>query len=127
MIEDLNYIYMASYWLDVFKSFSTGMWVLLFISIVIMAPISINIDIASTEKEKSGLRPWRNRFIVAGLLLILTPSERTLKLYIGVKASQKALVYMDKTDIPERAKATLDGLWDKIDETIGVKETKVEK
>jgi hypothetical protein len=138
MLENLNYIYMSMYALDVYKgllgimiAFTIVSWV---VFIIHGAVVFIqNVDSATlVEGYTASRRTMIIEFIVAVFftaILVFTPSRNTVKAYMGVKAVQAVGNYIDtETDIPERSKATITKLWDKVDsyiETIDI-ENKVD-
>lgn len=136
MLENLNYIYLSMYALDVYKgllgimiAFTIVSWVVFVMHAVVV--FAINVDegtvVEGYSKNKKALMVEFLVVIVFAFILVLTPSRNTVKAYMGVKAVQAVGNYIDaETDIPERSKATITKLWDKVDsyiETIDIEST----
>ena len=125
MIDNLSYIYIAMYALDLYHSLDS------FLSIMVWGiPIAFGMALFITGFNSNdgsdfvkNISYFKKFYIVALVLYliflpmsILMPSENTIKAYMGVKAVQSVAVYLEtKTDIPERSKATLTKLWDRVD------------
>lgn len=138
MLENLNYIYLSMYVLDVYAgllglmiAFTVVSWMVFVIhgGAVFITHVDEGTLIEGYTKSR---KTMIIEFIVAIFftgILVFTPSKNTVKAYMGVKAVQAVGEYVDKeTDIPERSKATITKLWNKVDsyiETIDI-ESKVD-
>lgn len=126
------------YALDVYKgllgiiiAFTVVSWVVFVIHALVV--FAMNVDHGTLgEGYSENKKPLIVEFLFAILftfILVFTPSRNTVKAYMGVKAVQAVGNYIDaETDIPERSKATITKLWDKVDsyiETIDI-ENKVD-
>ena len=129
MLENLNYIYLSMYALDVYNGIlplliilTVFIWLVFCIHNIVLLANNVNertVGEAYVDQKRILIKE-----ICAGvfftLILVFTPSENTLKAYMGVKAVQAVGDYIDKeTDIPERSKKTITNLWDKVDSYIG--------
>lgn len=115
MIESLDYIWMASYIISMSKSLLAVLiigTVLLGFASVLYWAFRMDEDIRGHKILDFGLPIMASIF---GFLLVIYPDQRTIKLFIGVKASQQVLSYIDNTVIPERAKKSVNLMWDKVD------------
>ena len=129
MLENLNYIYLSMYALDVYNGIlplliilTVFIWLVFCIHNIVL--LGNNVDKGTVGEAYVDQKRILIKEICAGvfftLILVFTPSENTLKAYMGVKAAQAVGDYIDKeTDIPERSKATITKLWDKVDSYIG--------
>ena len=137
MLENLDYIYKAMYALDMWDKLDNLLSTYMVALPIILGILWVITVIASTDVDDAFSKFWDATkwwqiggavlwVIVLGISTIM-PSKNTVKAYIGVKAAQAVGNYLDKeTDIPERSKATITKLWDKVDsyiETIDTEKT----
>lgn len=115
MIESLDYIWMASYIISLSKS----LLVVLIIGTVLLCVASILYWALWMDGDNRGHKIFDFGLPIMaflfGFFLVIFPDQRTIKLFIGVKASQQVLTYIDNTEIPERAKHSVNLMWDKVD------------
>lgn len=127
MLENLSYIYQAMYALDLYDSLTTLSGWIIGIGLIVLAFMWMYVGLSHLDNRPvdakefwatTGKYQKRSIYVVLALILFMTflPSKNTLKAYIGVKAVQSVGNYLDaKTDIPERSKASITKLWDKVD------------
>lgn len=121
MIDSLSYIYLAMYALDLYDGLSNILTAVMIISIIGFA-LSVLIPTMALTDNLMWFPKFKKYIIVFVILTCLSsfmtaiwPSKNTVKVFMGVKAVQAVATYVDGTDIPERTKATVTKLWDKVD------------
>ena len=126
MIDSLSYIYLAMYALDLYDGLH-GMIIALFVGSIISWFVSwliplIGMACAERESELPNWKFWKPwikwlsvLLFIMSFVMAIMPSKNTVKVFMGVKAVQAVATYVDDTDIPERTKATVTKLWDKVD------------
>ena len=141
MLQNLDYIYKAMYALDMWdklNSLFTGYLVVF--GCIILGSWAVTL-LASADVDHAFSKFWGATkwwqiggavlWVIVLAISTIMPSKNTVKAYIGVKAAQAVGNYLDKeTDIPERSKATITKLWDKVDsyiETIDTEDAVKEK
>lgn len=144
MLQNLNYIYKAMYVLDmwdrinnILNTYILGLPIIIFIlwALVYFSALLVSDDVEDVGKCWKYTKWWHVGsivlWIIAFTIYTIMPSKNTVKAYIGVKAVQAVGEYIDKeTDIPERSKATITKLWNKVDsyiETIDTEDIVKEK
>lgn len=124
MLENLNYIYIAMYVLDLRESIKN-----ILIAFGILSAVVVFIWVMATSyiEDIKAITNHTKKFIALVLFGVfcfvfasIIPSANTVKAYIGVKAVQSVGNYLaDDTDIPQRSRATITKLWDRVDAYIG--------
>lgn len=125
MLENLNYIYIAMYVLDlresiegIFYLFGTASAAAVFIWLGAAGMVYEDIKVITNHAKKFIALVMFSIFCFVFYSII--PSANTVKAYIGVKAVQSVGNYLaDDTDIPQRSRATITKLWDRVDAYIG--------
>ena len=128
MLENLNYIYIAMYVLDL-RDVLANMFVLfglfaLFGVLVWFLFAGFHYEV---YKDFRAITYHIKKFIALVFFCIfclvfaaIIPSANTVKAYIGVKAVQCVGNYLSEdTNIPQRSRATITKLWDRVDAYIG--------
>lgn len=125
MLENLNYIYIAMYVLDLRESIEN---IFYWFGSLSAAAVLIWLTVAAVEREYiKTIINHTKKFVALVLFSVfcfvfasIIPSTNTVKAYIGVKAVQSVGNYLaDDTDIPQRSRATITKLWDRVDAYIG--------
>lgn len=125
MLENLNYIYIAMYVLDLRESVEGIFYC--FGSLSVTAVFIWLFVAGMAYEDLKAITNHTKKFIALVLFGVfcfvfasIIPSANTVKAYIGVKAVQSVGNYLaDDTDIPQRSRATITKLWDRVDAYIG--------
>lgn len=121
MIENLDYIYLAMYILDLYDNIHTFSIVVNVISVVVVVVSCLVFFTVLTEPEESKvlckkiIKYFGIVLVIFSLINVILPSKNTVKVFFGVKAAQAVMTYIDDSTIPERTKKTVDNLWNMVD------------
>lgn len=124
MIENLDYIYLAMYILDLYDNIHTFSIVVNVISVVVVVVSCLVFFTVLTEpytEEESKvlckkiIKYFGIVLVIFSLINVILPSKNTVKVFFGVKAAQAVMTYIDDSTIPERTKKTVDNLWNRVD------------
>jgi len=109
------------YALDLYDGLSNILTAVMVISCIGFA-LSVLIPLCGLYEQNHWFPAFKTYIIWFGVITFLSsfmmavwPSKNTVKVFMGVKAVQAVATYVDDTDIPERTKATVTKLWDKVD------------
>lgn len=124
MIENLDYIYLAMYILDLYENIRSFIIVNNAISALVVAISCLVFFMVLTEPNtkdeskvlcKKIIKYFSIVLAISSFINVILPSKNTVKVFFGVKAAQSVMTYIDDSTIPERTKKTVDNLWNKVD------------